>query len=391
MSSKLTELTESSPSAPPLSVLCGSGIFSQFSSPSMASSDHFDPSQIYDGYRVVEIFDPACTECLAKGRDCFQHYNPRSSKCHYFFIGKKQCHRTGVLFSEVRRYLWSRKDGPFWNEFPVSEAPTPDGTSGFSQLTGSRQRDVARWTNVGGPIPVGGSTIYCSSEVPISRINTERVVKRIRRIADSPTNPYAEHSDELDGEEVEVVPHLVGHPSSNSSAQPLANRFQIQVIPSPPRTFQPVLASIPTTIPPSSPSTSHVRPALNPAVRPSPSQKTRNSPITTSQQLQPVASSSRRRDGFSPLPFPAAQVFQRRDCWPIRITREDPNVASENQEAVGRLFRRVGRNSREVIMYANHRTVPGTASEEMAAKFALYEDELINDFQRTSDDLGRDN
>ncbi|MBW0582008.1 hypothetical protein O181_121723 [Austropuccinia psidii MF-1] len=151
-----------------------------------------------------------------------------------------------------------------------------------SGVTGSRQRDVARWTNVGGPIPVGGRPIHSSSEVPISRINTEGVVKRIRRISDFPTDPVSEVSDELDGEEVEFVPHLVGHPSRNSSAQPLANIFQSQVIPSTPRTFQPVLASIPTTIPPSSPSTSHARPALNPEVRPSPSQKPRHSPINTS-------------------------------------------------------------------------------------------------------------
>ncbi|MBW0521000.1 hypothetical protein O181_060715 [Austropuccinia psidii MF-1] len=279
MSSKLNELTQSSPSAPPPSVLCGSGVFSQLSSPSMASSGHFDPSQTYDGYRAVEILDPACTELLAKGKDCFQHYNPQSSKCHYCFIGKKPCCCTRVLSSNVRRYLWSRKYGPFGKEFPVSEEPTAHGTSGFSQLTGSRQRDVARWTSFGGPIPAGGRSIYSSSEVPISRIDTEGVVKRIRRIAYSPTDPDAEGSDELDGEEVVVVPHLVGHSSSNSSAQPLANSFQSQVIPSTPRTFQPVLASIPTTIPPSSPSTSHARPAMNPAVRPSPSQQPRKSPI----------------------------------------------------------------------------------------------------------------
>ncbi|MBW0545150.1 hypothetical protein O181_084865 [Austropuccinia psidii MF-1] len=313
MSSKLTELTGSSPSEPPPSVLCGSGVFSQLSSPLMASSGHFDPSQNYDGYREVEILDPACTQCLAKGKDFFQHYNPQSLKCHYCFIGKKPCCCTKVPSSNIRRYSWSRKYGPFGKEFPVSEAPNPDGTSGFSQLTGSRQRDVARWTNVGGPMPVGGRPIYSSSEFPISRLNTEGVVKRIRRIAYSPTDTDAEGSDELDGEEVVIVPHPVGHPSRNSSAQPLANRFQSQVIPSTPRTFQPVLASIPTTIPPSSPSTSHGRPALNPAVRPSPSQQPRSSPITTSQQLQPVASSSRRRDGLSPLPFPSAQVFQRRD------------------------------------------------------------------------------
>ncbi|MBW0583862.1 hypothetical protein O181_123577 [Austropuccinia psidii MF-1] len=287
MSSKRTEIPESSPSSPPPSVLCGSGVFSRLSSPSMASSGHFVPSQIYDGYRAVEIIDPACTECLAK---------------------------------------------------------------------------------------VGGGPIYSSSEVPISRINTEVVVKRIRRIAYSSTDPDSEGSDELDGEEV-----------------PLSNRFQSQVLLSTPRTFQPVLASIPTTIPPSSPSTFHPRHSLNPEVRLSSSQQPRNSPITTSQKLQPVASSSRRRDGLSPLPFPAAQVFQRRDCWPIEITREDPNVASENQEAVARLFRRVDRNSREVIMYANERTIPDTASEEMAEIFSWYKYEFINDFQRTFDDLGRDN
>ncbi|MBW0497717.1 hypothetical protein O181_037432 [Austropuccinia psidii MF-1] len=220
MSSKLTELAESSPSALPQSVLCGSVVFSQLSSPSMASSGHFDPSQIYDGYREVGILDPACTECWAKGKDCFQHYNPRYSKCHYCFIGKKPCPCSRMLSSNIRRYLWSRKEGPFGKELPASEAPNPDGNSVFSQ--------------------------------------------------------YAEGSDELNGAEVVVVPHSVGHPSSNSSFQPLANRFQNQVIPSTPRTFQPVLASIPTTIPPSSPNTYHARPALNPAVIPSPSQKPRN-------------------------------------------------------------------------------------------------------------------
>ncbi|MBW0557903.1 hypothetical protein O181_097618 [Austropuccinia psidii MF-1] len=374
MSSKLPELTESSPSALPPSVLCGSGVFSQLSSPSMASSGHFDPSQTYDGFRSLEVLDPACTECLAKGKDCFQHYNPQSSKCHFCFIRKKPCRCTGVTSSNVRRNLWSRKDFPFGQELPISEEPTPDQTSGFSQF--------------------GGRPIYSISEVPISRTITEgvvKIVKRVIRIDDSPTDPDAEGSDELDGEEVQVIPHSVGHPSSNSSSQPLANRFQRQVTPSTRRTFQPIVASIPTTIPPPSSSTSHARPAFNPKVRPSPVQKSRNSPITTSHQLQPVASSSRRRDGLSPLPFPAVQVFQRRERWPIRVTKEDPNAASENQDSVARLFRRVDRNSREVMMYANDRTITGTASEGMAAKFAWYEDELINDYKKTFDELGRDN
>ncbi|MBW0560746.1 hypothetical protein O181_100461 [Austropuccinia psidii MF-1] len=73
MSSKLTESTESSPSVPPPSILHGLGILSGFYSPSMASSGHFDPTQTYDGYKAVEVLDPACTECLEKGKDCFEH------------------------------------------------------------------------------------------------------------------------------------------------------------------------------------------------------------------------------------------------------------------------------------------------------------------------------
>ncbi|MBW0578115.1 hypothetical protein O181_117830 [Austropuccinia psidii MF-1] len=107
--------------------------------------------------------------------------------------------------------------------------------------------------------------------------------------------------------------------------------------------------------------------------------------MVTSQQLQPVASSSKRREECSPFLFPSAQVFQQREHWPIQITREDQNMASEGHDYEARLFRR------EVIMYTNNRTIPGTASKEMAAKFLWYEDELINVFKRTFDDFGRDN
>ncbi|MBW0573162.1 hypothetical protein O181_112877 [Austropuccinia psidii MF-1] len=160
---------------------------------------------------------------------------------------------------------------------------------------------MARWTNFRGPIPVGGRPIYSSSEVPISRINTEGIVKRIRQISNSPHDPDAEGSDEL-------VPNSAGHPSNNSPSQPPAKRFQSQVIPSTPRAFQPTLS----TIPPASPHSSHTRPSLNPEVRPSPIQQSRNSPKVSSQQPQPVASTSRRREELSPLPFPAAQVLQHR-------------------------------------------------------------------------------
>ncbi|MBW0510245.1 hypothetical protein O181_049960 [Austropuccinia psidii MF-1] len=95
-----------------------------------------------------------------------------------------------------------------------------------------------------------GRPLYSSSEVPISRINTDSIVKRIKRISDYTPDPDAEGSDELDGEEVEVVAHSVGHLSSTPSSQPLANRFHAHIIPSTPRTFQPTLAAIPTSLPP---------------------------------------------------------------------------------------------------------------------------------------------
>ncbi|MBW0491758.1 hypothetical protein O181_031473 [Austropuccinia psidii MF-1] len=173
---------------------------------------------------------------------------------------------------------------------------------------------MARWTNVGGSIPAGGRPIYSSSEVPIFRINTEGIVKQMRQIPVFPPDPDAEGSDELDGEEVEVVPNSSGHPSNTSPSK----NFQSEIIPSTPRDLQPTLPTIPTSIPPASPHSSHTRPALNPEVRPSNIQHPRNSPIVTPQQLQPFASTSRRREELSPLPFPAAQVFQCRDQWPIR-------------------------------------------------------------------------
>ncbi|MBW0565720.1 hypothetical protein O181_105435 [Austropuccinia psidii MF-1] len=145
------------------------------------------------------------------------------------------------------------KDGPFGKEFPVSEAPTPDATSGYSA--------------------------------------------------------YSEGSDELHGEEVEVIPNSAGHPVNYSPSHPPSKRFQSHIIHNTPRNFHPTLA----TIPPASPNCFHTRPALNQAVRPSPIPQPRNSPMVTSQQPQSVASASKRREELSPLPFPAAQVFQCQD------------------------------------------------------------------------------
>ncbi|MBW0484314.1 hypothetical protein O181_024029 [Austropuccinia psidii MF-1] len=109
-----------------------------------------------------------------------------------FFVRKKPCHCPGIPASNVKRYLWRKKDGPFGKELPVSEAPTP--------------------------------------------------------YAD------AEGSDELDSEEVEVVLNSDGNCSSTSPSQQAAKILQSQLLPSTPRNFQPVLSTIPPHSP--SPSTS---------------------------------------------------------------------------------------------------------------------------------------
>ncbi|MBW0538745.1 hypothetical protein O181_078460 [Austropuccinia psidii MF-1] len=57
----------------------------------------------------------------------------------------------------------------------------------------------------------------------------------------------------------------------------------------------------------------------------------RKSPISTSKQLQPVASFSQRREDQLPFLFPYAKVFHRRKNWPVWVTREDPNIVSEGQ------------------------------------------------------------
>ncbi|MBW0462644.1 hypothetical protein O181_002359 [Austropuccinia psidii MF-1] len=194
--------------------------------------------------------------------------------------------------------------------------------------------------------------VYSISEDLISIINNKGVLKEIRRICDSKTNPDAERSDELDGEKVEVLNPFVGPLPSTSTTQTPAKKFHSQVIPSTPRTFQPVLYTFPSSIPPPSPNPSPSGPSLASTIRPS--------PVLTSQQLQHVAITS-RKEYFSPLPFPVTKVFQRRERWPIRATREDPNLLNEGQYAVARLFRIFDGISREVIIYSNYRIIPGTA------------------------------
>ncbi|MBW0523994.1 hypothetical protein O181_063709 [Austropuccinia psidii MF-1] len=107
MSSKLTGLNQSSPS-----VLCGSDILNQLCLPwSMASSSDFGPSQDYDGYKAVEVLDPACTKCLMKGKECFQSFNTPFLSCWeeampLSWNASSQCQE--ILMEQERRTFWER-------------------------------------------------------------------------------------------------------------------------------------------------------------------------------------------------------------------------------------------------------------------------------------------
>ncbi|MBW0586215.1 hypothetical protein O181_125930 [Austropuccinia psidii MF-1] len=85
-------------------------------------------------------------------------------------------------------------------------------------------------------------------------------------------------------------------------------------------------------------------------MRQSPIPYPRTSPVLTYQQLQPVTNTSRRREERPSLPFPAAQVFQRIEHFPIRAMREDSAVGNEVQDAMAKIFRSAYRNITEVIM-----------------------------------------
>ncbi|MBW0467841.1 hypothetical protein O181_007556 [Austropuccinia psidii MF-1] len=113
-------------------------------------------------------------------------------------------------------------------------------------------RDIQRSTNVRGSISTGERPIYSSSEVPICRINNQGIVKRIRRIANLPTDP--------DGEEVQVLYHKINQLCNSSPSHQASGTFQSQITPSTPRNFHPRLAAVLSSFHQSSPHPSTARP-----------------------------------------------------------------------------------------------------------------------------------
>ncbi|MBW0562378.1 hypothetical protein O181_102093 [Austropuccinia psidii MF-1] len=76
---------------------------------------------------------------------------------------------------------------------------------------------------------------------------------------------------------------------------------------------------------------------------------------------------------YSLLNYTEDQAFKRRENWTIEVSRVDSAVGTYGKDSIARIFRRVYRNSKEVIIYGNDRIIPGITSEEMAAKYGWYE------------------
>ncbi|MBW0540220.1 hypothetical protein O181_079935 [Austropuccinia psidii MF-1] len=179
----------------------------------------------------------------------------------------------------------------------------------------------------------------------------------------------AEVCDELDGEEVEVVPNSISHQSSTLPYQHASKRFKSQVRPITPRSFQPVLSTIPSSIPPPSPNPLTSRSALVSPVRPSPIPHPRNSPMVTSNSynLWPAPKEEEKIDHLHYFLFPA---YLRKGN--VGLSGLPGKI--QIWQTMTRMLRRVDRNRREVITYAIDRMIPGMSFEEKAAKSSWYED-----------------
>ncbi|MBW0530564.1 hypothetical protein O181_070279 [Austropuccinia psidii MF-1] len=69
------------------------------------------------------------------------------------------------------------------------------------------------------------------------------------------------------------------------------------------------MSSLPYSVPPPSPRPSTSRPILPSPIKSSPIPQPRTSPALTSHPLEPVASTSQRREYWSPFSSPASQLF----------------------------------------------------------------------------------
>ncbi|MBW0488744.1 hypothetical protein O181_028459 [Austropuccinia psidii MF-1] len=172
---------------------------------------------------------------------------------------------------------------------------------------------------------------------PLPVFNSQGLVKIIRKIADSPTNPDAEESDELDGEDIEVIPK-----SSHSQYPKKFSSYPVHY-------YSSFTKSIHFQTFPG---------CTTEEISYSPAQKINNGNIPSTKacgQLQ------RKKRGSIAFTAPCCSSISKKRVLAC------PGNQRRSQDAVARLLIRVDRNITEVIAYDNHRMIPGTASEEMAA------------------------
>ncbi|MBW0552381.1 hypothetical protein O181_092096 [Austropuccinia psidii MF-1] len=222
MSLKLTSICDSDNSGSPPSVLYGAGIFDnlrELSEEGMAPTEIWDSNKTYNGFKSFRVIEPPCINCQRKGIPCVE--------------------------SATARRLWSsiKKRGRFGLEAPVDEPPTPDATSGHSNLTGSRMRGVQQWNNtssswanIGGSFHPQGNPIGVAPEVPILiTIKDGKLGKlKINLVVQDEIDTDAEGSDEIDGEELEITTPMQKRIIQSTSKSPVqASTTNNEVIKSP--------------------------------------------------------------------------------------------------------------------------------------------------------------
>ncbi|MBW0579172.1 hypothetical protein O181_118887 [Austropuccinia psidii MF-1] len=280
MSSKLTSICDSDHSDSPHSVLYGAGVFDnlrELSDEIMAPTEIWEINKTSNGFKSVRAIEPPCINCWTKGVPCVESATSRSTRCQVFNLGKKNFSQANHNFPDNPRRLCRsiKKGGRFGLEAPVDEPPTSDATSGHSNcelndqviselltsvifsssasVTGSRMRCVQQWTNTssswantGGPIHPQGNTIRVAPEVPILVTRKDGRLGKLKRslVVQDENDTYAEGSDELDGEELEMTTPIQKRRIQSTSLSPVQASTTTNEVIRPPQPPQPPIRSL---------------------------------------------------------------------------------------------------------------------------------------------------
>ncbi|MBW0559774.1 hypothetical protein O181_099489 [Austropuccinia psidii MF-1] len=205
MSSKLTSICDSDHSDSPPSVLYGAGVFDnlrELSEESMAPTEIWDINKTYNGFKSVRVIELPCINCQKKGIPCGESATARSTRCQFCNLGKRNCSQSHYHFPDDPRRLWSsiEKGRRFVLEAPVDEPPTSDATSGHSNLTGSRMR-----------------------EVPILVTRKDGKLEKLKRnlVVQHEIDTDTEGSDEIDREELEITTPIQKRRIQSTSQSPV--------------------------------------------------------------------------------------------------------------------------------------------------------------------------